>query len=116
MIIKTLKSIFLIIMCFIIVSCESNTYDEISKGTILNPTYEVNIKSMMNSYCTSCHSVSGSKPDVPFETYQQVVDRATIISCRIDGTTCSLMPASGRIPQIQIDIFNLWIIGGYKQK
>ena len=106
---KATKIILLIAMGIFAVSCESNTYTEVS-GFVANPTYEANIKPIMAAQCTSCHGVNGTRPDSPLETYQQVVDQAGSIACRIDGSTCDLMPSSGRIPQFQIDMFVLDIV------
>ena len=108
---KTVKILFLVAIGTLVVSCESNTYSEIS-GFEANPTYQSKIKSIMDAQCVSCHSVNGTRPDSPLETYQQVVDNADNIACRLDGASCGLMPQTGRLPQVQIDMFNAWINQG----
>ena len=105
---KTVKILFLVVIGTFVVSCESNTYSEVS-GYVPNPTYQNKIKKIMAAQCTSCHSLNGTRPGSPLETYQEVVDNAEDISCRLDGSSCGLMPQSGKLPQVQIDMFNTWI-------
>ena len=112
---KTIKLIILAAIGTFVTSCDSNTYSEIS-GFTATPTYEANIKPIMVAQCTSCHSANGTEPGSPLENYQEVVDYAESISCRIDGQDCDLMPSSGRIPQVQIDMFNLWVAQGFLQQ
>lgn len=112
---KTVKILFLVAIGTLVVSCESNTYSEVS-GFVANPTYEGKIKKIMAAQCTSCHGINGTRPDSPLETYQEVVDQADNIACRLDGSSCGLMPQSGKLPQVQIDMFNAWIAQGLIQQ
>ena len=113
---KALKLIGTLVAGLLLVSCESNTYSEISGTATEHPTYEANIKPIITTNCIECHSVGGEKQDFPLETYDQVVAASESISCHIDGKFCVLMPPTGRIPQSQIDTFNLWIAQGFVQQ
>lgn len=110
---KALKIIFVIVIG-IILSCESNTYEEIS-GDIENPTYTSKVKSIIDNNCLSCHSsVGGQFPAM--ETYLQVKDVAENgnMICRIDDQSCgSVMPQSGRMPQTTINTIKKWATNGF---
>jgi predicted CXXCH cytochrome family protein len=114
---KKIVLLNIIVLATIFVSCESKTYDEISKVT--NPKYEANIKPVMDSKCTSCHSPSGTQQ--PYLTSYAEVKDATqngVLLCIIDNpSSCfygnNIMPPSGRMPQTTIDMINLWAINGY---
>ena len=112
---KTIRVFFLTAVVAVLGACESNTYEEVS-GYTDTPTYEANIKRIMTAHCTSCHSVNGTESGSPLETYDDVVAYAESIACKMDGQECGIMPPSGRIPQGQIDMFNLWIAQGYVQQ
>jgi hypothetical protein len=109
---KSLKIIF-IILIGIIFSCESNTYEEIS-GDVTNPTYTLNVKSIIYNNCISCHSSTGGEFPT-METYLQVKNVAQNgnMICRIDDQSCgSVMPQSGRMPQTKINTIKKWKING----
>jgi len=98
-------------------SCESNTYEEISK--ITNPTYEANIKSIFTSNCTSCHSESGTQQSPYLTTYEEVKDGIEngVVLCIIDNPEdcfySDIMPPTGRMPQTTLDLIKLWQTNGY---
>ena len=109
---KALKLIFIIAIGFVF-SCESNTYEEIS-GEIENPTYTINVKSIIDNNCLSCHSSSGGEFPT-METYLQVKNVAQNgnMICRIDDQSCgSVMPQSGRMPQTKINTIKKWTNNG----
>ncbi len=109
---KALKLIFIIAIGFVF-SCESNTYEEIS-GEIENPTYTLNVKSIIDNNCLSCHSSSGGEFPT-METYLQVKNVAQNgnMICRIDDQSCgSVMPQSGRMPQTKINTIKKWTNNG----
>lgn len=107
--------IFLIVLTgVLVVSCESNTYDEISY--VPNPTFSANIGPIIKTNCGSCHS--GGKQFPNLESYAEVKDAILNgnLLCRIDAPdTCfgSIMPTSGRMPQTTIDMIKLWQTQGY---
>ena len=94
-----------------IVSCESNSYDQISVP-VTNPTYVANVKPVITANCTGCHS-GGQSPNLA--TYDQlktaIVDGNVI--CKIDGSCGSIMPTSGKMPQGTIDMIKLWTANGF---
>jgi cytochrome c5 len=98
-------------------SCDSNTYEEVSK--ITNPTYEANIKSIFSSNCTSCHSESGTQQSPYLTTYAEVKDGIEngVVLCIIDNPEAcfysNIMPPAGRMPQTTIDLIKLWQTNGY---
>lgn len=112
---KTIKIFILILItCYFGFSCESSTYDEIS-GEVANPTYNSNVKNIIDNNCLSCHSAAaGQYPTM--ETYTQVRDAAENgnMICRIDDQSCgSVMPQSGRMPQVNINTIKKWAANGY---
>lgn len=92
-----------------IVSCESNTYNEITETTT-NPTYTKNIAPIVKANCVSCHSGNSQFPNL--ETYAEVKESTQNgdLICRIDQSQAcgSVMPPSGLMPQTTIDMFLLW--------
>jgi|GWRWMinimDraft_6_1066014.scaffolds.fasta_scaffold186132_1 hypothetical protein len=112
---KTLKTTLFVALSSLVLSCESNTYDEI--GLVTNPTYEKNVKDIMSTNCTNCHSSNGTRSYSPLEDYQTVKDSCITgtILCRIEGNTCNLMPSSNKLPQVTIDLINRWKDQGYPE-
>ncbi len=101
---------------FVTTSCESNTYEEVAKVT--NPTYEDNIGPLMESKCTTCHSVTGLQEPY-LTTYDEVKDAVEngVVLCIIDNPEecfySNIMPPTGRMPQTTIDMVYLWKEQGY---
>jgi len=112
---KTLKIIFVLMITFYVgFSCDSVTYDEISRD-VANPTYSSNVKPIIANNCLSCHSTAGAQYPT-LETYVQVKESAEIGSmiCRIDDQSCgAVMPQSGRMPQTNINTIKKWAAKGY---
>lgn len=117
---RVMKSIniFLIIIsgmiietCF--VSCESNTYEEITTQTI-NPTYVADIKPIMTANCTNCHSIAGGQNPY-LETYDQVKDAIVngVLIQEIEAPSGQGMPQNLRMPQAKIDLINQWVSNGF---
>lgn len=112
---KKIKIIsILLIASYLVFSCETATYDEIS-GEVANPTYAVNVRPIINNNCFPCHSAAGGQYPV-METFVQAREAAEIgdMICRIDDQSCgAVMPQSGRMPQATIDLIKLWVSKGY---
>lgn len=113
-----MKKIILVALIVVLVtvgsvfnSCESSTYQEISKA-VANPTYSKNVEPIIRSTCTGCH---GSQyPSL--ENYAEVKDAIENgeLICRIDDQSCgSVMPQQGRMPQTIIDMIKLWRDQGF---
>jgi hypothetical protein len=95
-----------------ILSCESNTYNEISV-TATNPTYTANVEPVMKANCISCHSAGGTFPTLT--TYAQVKASTSTGSllCRIDQSCGSVMPPNGALTTPTIDMIKLWKQQGF---
>ena len=104
----------MVTIAFVLNSCESKTYEDISDSSE-NPTYTKNIKNVIVNNCYPCHSDAGENfPKM--ETYEQTKDAAQNgnMICRIDDQSCgSVMPQQGRMPQTTIDLIKLWVSQGY---
>lgn len=102
------------------ISCDSKTYEEIA--TVTDPTYSDNIKPLFQSKCTICHSSNTTRAQEPFLTTSLEIQSAigsNNLACLInDPTQCfyesnNIMPPTGRLPQVNIDMINLWISNGF---
>jgi hypothetical protein len=111
---KYLKIGVVVICGLFLVSCESNTIQDVST-VVVNPTYNANIKPVMTSKCIGCHSNGNQNPNL--ETYTQVKE-ATLngsLLCRLDATCGNIMPQSGRLPQATIDMITKWADLNYRE-
>jgi hypothetical protein len=109
---KNIKIVLMIVGSIFIVSCESNTYKELTVVTA-NPTYTTNIAPIMSANCVSCHSVGGTFPALT--TYVQVkaaTDTGNVI-CRIEQTCGSIMPPNGAMTTSTIATIKLWKQQGF---
>ncbi|MEN2413323.1 c-type cytochrome [Flavobacterium mesophilum] len=111
---KKIKICLIVISSIFIISCESNTYSEISPPAG-NPTYVANIEHIMEHNCLSCHSGTASQyPNL--ETYEGVKNACTNANliCRIESNNCGeRMPQGGSLPQSDIDMIKLWAANGF---
>lgn len=110
---KKIKISLMLLTTAAVVSCESNTYQEVSIETT-NPTYIANIKPIMTSNCTSCHSIDGGQ--TPYlETYDQVKDAVIngALIQEIEAPSGQGMPEIGRMSQPKIDMINYWVSNGF---
>lgn len=110
------KKIFLGFLGFItMVSCDSNTYLDIS-GTdvVTNPTYVTTIKPLIKENCNSCHSIAGGQ--APYleniDQLKSAIENNELVS-QIEAPSGFGMPLSGRMPQTKIDLVKLWVASGY---
>jgi cytochrome c5 len=111
---KKIKIIILLITSVLIVSCESNTYNEISV-VATNPTYTSNVQAVIKANCTGCHAGGSQFPNL--ETYAQVKESAQngSLICRINQSiSCgAIMPPNGAMSKQTIDMIKLWQTQGY---
>lgn len=94
-------------------SCDSHTYAEIA-GDVPNPTYNANVKGIIDNQCVSCHNPTYDQ--TPYlETYAEVKDACEngSLLCRIDGSCGNIMPTSGKMPTVKISIINNWATQGF---
>jgi PBP1b-binding outer membrane lipoprotein LpoB len=97
-------------------SCDSNTYNEISKQTE-NPTYETDVEHIIHHNCLSCHNAANQYPNL--ETYEGVKNACINVNlvCRIESENCGeRMPQGGKLPQSDIDLIKLWVANGFVEK
>lgn len=108
---KIIKVLLLVAGAFI-VSCESNTYNEISV-TATNPTYTTNVEPVIKANCVSCHSVGGTYPTLT--TYTQVIASTSTgnLICRIDQICGAVMPPNGAMSKQTVDMIKLWKQQGF---
>jgi hypothetical protein len=102
----------------VLVSCESNTYSEISKQTA-NPTYAADIEQIVHHNCISCHFAANTDNLPNLETYTGVKNAClnNNLICRIDSENCGeRMPQGGKLPQSDIDLIKLWAANGFIEK
>jgi len=109
-----IKIIATFVFSTLLFSCESNTYNEISKQNT-NPTYAADIKPIIDNNCITCHSSSGGQ--TPHLTTYEEVKGACLnnnLVCRIEGESCgAVMPQGARMPQPNIDLIKLWVTNGF---
>ena len=117
---KNLKIYIITVIGIFVVSCDSNTYDEVSKVsennvTITNPTYEKNVKSIISSNCIGCHSPGVVNQSPYLRDYNEVKDAVANgdVLCRIQGLCGEIMPKSGKMSQANIDLIKLWSAQNY---
>ena len=118
---KKITIIFTVLLSFaFLFSCESKTYDEVSVETS-NPTYNANIKQIMDNNCVSCHSNGNQSRD--FIDYATVKLGCTdelypgngTIGCRIDATCGGMMPQAAKMEKSKIKLIQLWAANGYPE-
>lgn len=99
----------------LIVSCDSTTVQEI-QPVVTNPTYNANIKPIFDAKCTSCHSANSTQ-SIPLINYDQVKDATEngSLLCKIENQCGDVMPPSGKMQQVFIDMLNNWKDQGYAQ-
>ncbi|MEO5776107.1 MAG: cytochrome c [Flavobacterium sp.] len=109
---KKIKIILVALVGVLIVSCDSTTVQEI-QPVVTNPTYNSNIKAIMSAKCVSCHSSNGQNPALT--NYAEVKDAIEngSLECRIQNDCGAIMPPSGKMPQVFIDMINNWKVQGY---
>lgn len=116
---KITKIISCIIYLVFLVSCSSNTYEEVSAKIPDVPTYVTDIKPLIDTNCKSCHGANTSQAQYPpLDTYADVkgATDATLggsVLCRIQNTCGLVMPMSGQLPQTKIDLVKKWSVTGF---
>ncbi len=113
---KTVKLFAFMLGTGIVFSCSksSDTTSETPTpiGTV---TYQKEVKTIMSSSCTGCHSEAGTKQKPYLDTYDLVKDNSNVIIGRIELATGTkgIMPPGGKLPQTTIDIIKAWKTQGF---
>lgn len=98
------------------VSCDSRTYEEISDKTPVpdQVRYAVQVKPIVDTNCSGCHSAGGSASYKPLTNYDQVKANITSVLDRIQRPNGDpqKMPKGGSLSPTQIAIFIKWNTDG----
>ncbi len=110
MIMKTVKLFIFMLGTGILFSCSKSNDASTETPIPTNVTYEKDVKAIMSSSCTRCHSETGTKQSPYLDTYQLVKDNSNLIIARIELPTgnAGVMPRGGKLPQATIDIIKAW--------
>lgn len=83
-------------------------------GTI---TYATNIKNIIDGNCISCHGASNPSAGFNISTYANAKNNIDAIISRIDLQTgqSGIMPTSGRMGAVNIQMFKAWKTQGLIQ-
>lgn len=106
----------IIIILFIITGCNTRTYDDISENNPIPEMvkYNENVKTIIQTNCTSCHSTAGSASYYPLTNYTETKNAITSILDRIQRANGDpdKMPQNGSISQSNIDVIKKWQTDG----
>ena len=107
---------FIVVLVF--TSCESNTYSEIEgEAIVTNPTYQKDIKPIIDASCVRCHDNGSGIGGFPLLTYNDVRETTEFgnLIFRIDTATGEQsMPLNGpKLSQSKIDLIKLWAANNY---
>jgi len=110
--IKIILVLSVVLAGYLIISCDTTTIQEI-QPVVTNPTYNANIKPIMTAKCTSCHSANGEHPALTnYDQVKDAIENGSVL-CKIEGDCGSVMPPSGKMLQVFIDMVNNWKNQGY---
>lgn len=122
-----MKNIKLIIVLVVgitfFISCDSRTTQDL-EGIVPNPTYNNNVKKIIDAKCVGCHSPNSSQQAYPdLDTYQNVVDAqngnsSNKLLCSIQAGSCTSerMPKSDApLSSGSITTIANWIDQGFKE-
>lgn len=108
------KYLSILLLTYFLQSCESDTYESVSKPTVFpsKVTYNANIKSIIDGNCIVCHSDGGMASFRTFTTYNDVKEavQTTNLLDRIQRQNGEpgQMPKTGRMSQDKIDMILQW--------
>ncbi|HNP32524.1 MAG TPA: hypothetical protein PKN96_04480 [Flavobacterium sp.] len=113
--IKIILVLSVVLTWVLVISCDTTTIQEI-QPVVTNPTYNTNIAPLMNAKCVSCHSTNGQYPALTnYDEVKEATENGDL-QCRIANSCGSIMPPSGKLPQVFIDMVNNWKLQGYAQQ
>jgi hypothetical protein len=107
---KVYKITLGILFGFAMISCESNTYDEIG-GYVDNPSYEKNIKPIFDSQCTNCHYQGNDTAGGGTEIYDYATTRQSIefgSALRDIDTTHTMPKSAAALSKAKIKLIYQW--------
>ena len=115
----TISFITFAVVSMFLASCYYDSEEELypsltTECDTTNVTYSVTISSIMNNYCTSCHSGSVPSGGISLTSYQgvQTVAANGMLMKAINGTGVPKMPPSGSLPLCRVSQIEIWIRNG----
>ena len=110
--IKIILFLTILLAGYLIISCDSTTIQEI-QPVVTNPTYIKDIKPLMSSKCTSCHFANGENSALTnYAEVKDAIENGSVL-CKIQNNCGDVMPPSGKMPQVFIDMIINWKNQGY---
>ncbi|MFK7048774.1 hypothetical protein FLACOL_01117 [Flavobacterium columnare] len=107
--------LFLSFLTIGLASCSKDNEPAISTPTTTTTTttgakvtYEANAKAVFTNNCIRCHAA--------FDSYNVVKTNIDKILDRIQRDGAGVMPSSGKMPQVNIDIIKKWQADGLLEK
>jgi cytochrome c553 len=104
---KNIKLIIVLVLGItFFTSCDSRTTQDL-EGIVTNPTYNNNVKKIIDAKCVACHSQNGQGNYPDLDTYQNVVDaqngnNSSKLLCSIQAGACT----SDRMPKSDAPLSN----------
>ncbi|MPT31243.1 MAG: cytochrome c [Chryseobacterium sp.] len=101
---------------FMLMSCDTKTYEDISDNTPITETvtYNKNVKTIIDNNCVVCHSPTGSNPYFPLTDHTAVKNSIDNILDRIQRANGDplKMPQGGTLSQDNINMIIKWKADG----
>ncbi|KOS08339.1 hypothetical protein AM493_12415 [Flavobacterium akiainvivens] len=113
-----MKKLILPLAAVALISCDSNTYEDIEQEIIIDGpvTYNANVKAIIDANCVMCHNSAGQASFRPLTTYAEVkaaVEQAGLLNrIQLQNGQPGIMPSTGRMPQSTIDVILEWSTDG----
>lgn len=98
-------------LALILSACDSTTYSELAP-VVENPTYNANIKLLVDTKCVTCHNSNDEYLLTDYNSVKNATQNGSLL-CRIKGNCGEVMPPTGKLPQAMIDMVDLWKAQGY---
>ncbi len=108
---KKVQLILFITASTFIFSC-SKSSDTPATNPVVTVTYQKDIKGLMSSNCTSCHSDAGTKTLPYLDTYDLVKTNIVKVTQEINLPSGQGMPPKQKLPQATIDLVKAWVTQG----
>ena len=112
------KYIYIALTAIALCSCDTHTYEDIADTPVIvgKVTYTANVKAVIDANCISCHADGGSASFRPLTTYTEVQEAVLntnlLERIQMQNGENGQMPASGRMPQGNIDLILQWNTDG----
>lgn len=112
----TINVLFSFALAFSLVACKEKEEIEISECSGITPSYNLNIKSILDSNCVSCHNASSKQAGYDFSTYSSTKTGAAkknFLGAIQHKDGYSAMPKnSAKLSNESIQIISCWVQNG----